>query len=338
MTIKKLLKIDNNTSVKAWPDKRLSEIYSTGMQFAFVGESTNLNGEKTLAQCHPYVLCKDFLTDVIWGVLHNKTATIFGFSFDKKNNPIPSLNPIKMMVRDKTRKNAALNKCAQQCAKFMHQVEKKLGFNLCTVEKCVDDQGFARWMFILDKRWVHAPPMISMLTLYLRIGMHYNDGDTMHKAVKTFKTAGAGGKNDAGYLKNSRKMRLLILEKGISIFCDDPKDNYPKDMNVNTLHGSSGIVNCINNAIFKKIWDLSGLDEIGKVKRKQPVAFSIKIEPGESITVAVKDEDGNVHKSEKITKADDQFPFIMRNLRGLIKRSDIVLPTITVKANEVEAE
>lgn len=226
---------------------RLTEIYSTGMQFSFVSPNDEI--------CHNWVLCKDFLTDTVWATVNQQKASIYGFSYSPETNPPISLNPVKLVVRDKQVSDTKFDEEMRQCLHFLNAVERKLKFAPSTLEQVSNGEKYPLWMFICDKRWIHAPPMISMLTLYIRAGRHYKEG-TFNQALKYFKTLNT---HDSRYIDASKPLRLLIMKKGISIFNDKMEDNYPSDSSISVMHNSCGIVNGKNSKI--KGWDFSEIDK-----------------------------------------------------------------------------
>lgn len=209
-----------------------------------------------------WVLCKDFLTDAIWAQLHGKTAQIFGFRYQPGTDPELSLDPVLVVVRNKTKSNAVFDKEIQQSLKFINLVEARMSFSLSTLQKVDDGTKHSVWLFTCPKEWVHAPPMFSMLTLFLRVGCHYKGGGKLNEALNDFKKNVKH--NDSSYLKSSRKLRLLIMKYGLSIFDKDIKKNYPADASVGTIHNSSGIVNSARSPVFKKLYNLSKLESMGK--------------------------------------------------------------------------
>lgn len=213
-------------------EKRLCEIYSSGFQFTFLS--------KDYKQCHHWVLCKDFLTDVIWSTVHNKSVSIYGFSYNPKENPkIDVDDNILIAVRNKQVAEDKFDKEINQCIKFLNIVERRLKIPESTIEKAENKENCI-WIFKCDKKWIIAPPMLSLLTLFIRVGCHYTGGGRLNAAIKDFKTTVKH--NDASYLKRSRNLRLKILKEGIGIFGENMKKNWPS-ADIGTVHDSWGIVN-----------------------------------------------------------------------------------------------
>ncbi len=273
----------------------LCEIYNLGFQMAFVSEK--------LEQCHPWVLCKDYLVDALWATFNKKKVAIYGFRYDPSDNDFPaiSLDPVKIIVRNKELDNNDFDKQIENCCKFINIVEARLKFKMAVIEKVkLGDKGSV-WMFTLDKRWIHASPMISMLSLFLRIGCFYNGKDRLQDTIRLFKKneegreyspAGEAKVNDGRYLSQSRRFRLLIMKKGISIFKPKMEDNYPNEEDIHTIHNNWGIVSSAKNSRFKTLWNLEGLDTIGgkskKKKKSKTLKQKVKIKNEKIIKVAKK--------------------------------------------------
>jgi hypothetical protein len=267
----------------------LCEIYSVGFQMAFVSEE--------FEQCHPWVLCKDFLTDSLWATFNTDKVRIYGFEYNPADHPLISLDPVRILVRNKEKSVLEFEREIQNACKFINLVEVRLKFNMASVERVEHSQGNAVWMFTLDKRWVHAPPMISMLSLFVRIGCCYDGKSSLNDAVRAFKNRTVDEPefdewgdcdseydgenqevvtNDKEYLSASRSMRLLILKKGISIFQPKMEDNYPGGCDIHTVHNDWGIVEAKRYEPFQTLWDLDGLDTIGKKKKAKKKAAKKK--------------------------------------------------------------
>ncbi len=241
-------------------EANLNEIYNTGFQLAFVSPENE--------QCHAWVLCKDFMNDVVWSQIHGEKVGIYGFSYDPSVNPNMSMDPVKIVVRDKEREPQEFDRVIKQSVKFLNIVERQHGFPESKAERVLFGKTDQRvWMFTCPPCWIHASPMLSLLTLYIRIGCHYPGGGSMNRAISYYRNEVEH--NDSGYLKESRQMRLLILKRGLSIFRPKMEDNYPKDADLHTVHHSWGIVNSPRQEQLQKLWDLKELSKMGKNKKTQ---------------------------------------------------------------------
>jgi len=239
--------------------QHLSEIYHAGFQLAFVSPD--------LEQCHPWVLCKDFMTDALWADLHKKKASIYGFTYDPAKDPKLTRTKTVVVVRNRQKTAEVFCKEIKLSIKFINCLEERMGFKPSKAEQVECGKDGCVWMITGDKKWMHAPPVFSLYSLYLRVGCFYDGKGRLHQAVRDFKKNVKH--NDAGYLKTSRKLRLLLLQSGLTIFKDKKEDNYPKSADIHEIHNQWGIVNAANCSRLQKIWDLSGLETIGKKTKKK---------------------------------------------------------------------
>ena len=53
--------------------RHLIQAYNSGLEYAFIS--------KDMKQCHPFVLCKDFLHDIVHANLNKKPVSIFGLVY-----------------------------------------------------------------------------------------------------------------------------------------------------------------------------------------------------------------------------------------------------------------
>jgi hypothetical protein len=213
----------------AFADKSMAQIYSSGLEFAFIGPEG--------IQCHSFAYCKDFLQDAIQATLHKKTSSIWGFSYDYKVNPPLDLENTRMAVRYKGR--ATLEEEVKNSVRFMNEIESELGFASTTVHDGGKHANAQTYVFISDKKWMHAPPLISMYSLLLRVGLNYKDGGWL----KHLEAGKFIGNNDASYISTGIKGIKDIVKKKIeNIFADKMEDNYPSSVSIGTMHDQSGIV------------------------------------------------------------------------------------------------
>lgn len=265
----------------------LCEIYSTGFQLAFASPE--------LEQCHSWVLCKDFLTDAVWATVNKGDVQIYGFRFNHKINPAISIKPVYLIARNKQVKNDIFDKCMENCQKFMNMLEVKLKFTLCKFEKIkyTGEGEYSVWLMTFDPKWLHAPPMVSMLSLMIRVGCHYSGKGYLNAALRKFKLSVKAKQqkmdsydgdtldeidgfealhNDAEYLRQSYAMRTLIFKNGLKIFKPTMAENYPNDVDVHTVHNHWGIVEARKFETFKTLWDLSGIEVIKEDLKKKKEA------------------------------------------------------------------
>ena len=184
--------------------KNISQIPKDGVEFAFVDEK--------FKQSHQLVWCKDFLQDVIAAVVQKKKISIYGFSFDPEKNTI-SMDRTRILIanhKDENFEQRVLN-----CQKFLKEFEAKLGLKRTRVFKCTSSPPTYKksGVFVLEssRRWLISPPMISLYSLFVRIGLVHNPeqtaqqtlDDVLSRKLKPYNHNG-GNDNDANFLSNGK--------------------------------------------------------------------------------------------------------------------------------------
>ena len=224
-------------------DKSMNQIYSTGLEFAFVNEAGK--------QCHAFAFCKDYLQDAVWAQINKSKAAIYGFSYEHGVNPPLDFNSMRMAVRNKGDKDFKA-KCEKALA-FIQQIDAAQGFEPTEMifggkYKDKTDDVF---VYVSDKRWLHSPVFVSFYSLCLRVGMTYDGGDwkSHFGGAKSYI-----GRNDKSYTGSAKKVLDKVIGKELEeLFAAKIDDNYPSDCGVSGLHNYSGIVSYANNNVPEKV-------------------------------------------------------------------------------------
>ena len=130
--------------------------------------------------------------------------------------------------------------------------EKKLGFQPSMIYEVPHDPSPC-WLIVGDKGWQHAPPMVGLFTLFIRLGIMHKLGADADETLKLAKDGkikiGTGteyaGNRDCSYISQAWKGIQVILKHGMEIFYEKMEDNYPKDLPNRgpSLHDDFGPVN-----------------------------------------------------------------------------------------------
>ncbi|KKL97880.1 hypothetical protein LCGC14_1829980 [marine sediment metagenome] len=270
-------------------DYDTNQIYSTGVEFAMVGRQ-----DKKWKQAMTFVFCKDFLHDTIWAMLHKKPVAIYDFSYnptgkvmeepkkgtsewytwselqgsvhdDKPKKDIPiHMGRTALLFRDTTLKGVVGKKRFHDhrlgALDFLHQVDKQMGFNPTQIYQVKGARnGPPTWLILGDKRWMHAPTLLSLYSILIRVGYYHNPGGAFMRTLEMVKEGEVGignatddmygdysdaaGCNDTSYVKQAWKGIEVILKHGIKVFHDEMIENYPEDVRTSVLHDKYGIVN-----------------------------------------------------------------------------------------------
>jgi len=235
-----------------------SQIYSKGFEFAFMSD---IDG--TYQQACTFVYCKDFLHDAVWAMVNKTKWSIYSFKYDSKKDVPLDMDNCVFAFRNTQYKGKAkdFHKARAACQEFLNGLEAKMGFQPSQVYEVPHADGPC-WLVVGDKGWQHAPPMVGLFTLMIRVGFMHKPGDTADATLKKAKdgkikigdSTGYAGNRDCSYISQAWKGLQVILKHGVEIFHDTIEENYPKDLpnKCGSLHDNLGPVNFAKNAAVKK--------------------------------------------------------------------------------------
>lgn len=219
--------------------QKLCQIYSKGVEFALVSDDYN--------QCIPFVMCRDWLQDAIYGTIYNKEVGIYGFKYDPSKMPKVDLNKTRIVVVNS--QDDSIGTKAESVIDFINQFERHL--KLERTKAVVISDVPAKYKkgggiyFEGSKKWMMAPPMISLYTLLIRVGFVHTIGETWRETVNKL----IEGKiapyqtHDSNYLKTAIEGIDNIMTIGYRpFFFGDVEKNYPEGIDMSSLHNNSGIV------------------------------------------------------------------------------------------------
>lgn len=232
-----------------------NQIYSKGFEFAFMSDV-----EGTYKQACTFVYCKDFLHDAMWAAVNRTKWSIFQFHYDTAKDILLDMNHCVLAFRNTLYKTqtAEFHQAREACQEFLNELEEKMGFEPSQVYE-VPHADSPCWLVIGDKGWQHAPPMVGLFTLVIRVGFMHQLGDsadeTLEKAkegkIKIGDNSDYAGHRDCSYIASAWKGIQVILKYGLDIFYENMSENYPKDLRQRgaNLHNDFGPVN------FTKVHD-----------------------------------------------------------------------------------
>jgi hypothetical protein len=251
--------------IKWYPNKKMNEIYQqTGIQFAFL----NADGE----QCHPFVLCRDFLHDAVKAHLNENAWNIYGFEYIYGKYPAIDMKAMRMLVRKEifTTKTAKVSAHSEKLIKkfiddmsyslkLLNHYEDIGKIPKSMIEETKDKLGNPISIFTGSPVWLSNTFFVSMYTYLIRLGDKDVDFKTeedlmkgyhilMEKHVKPGTTPKKNQKphdNDVGYLRNNwNKLRLVVKNRKELFGTDDVHPMYfDKGITSNTFHDRCGIFN-----------------------------------------------------------------------------------------------
>ena len=216
----------------------IAQMASRGLEYAFIAADGR--------QCTPLLFCKEFLLDATWGTIHNERAALYGFVFDAGSTKTPpvDLNHCRLLLRNKH--DTDFVQSTERCIAFLQQLEAEMEIEETSMQVCDDPpKDIPVVAFIGSPHWMIAPPMLSLYSLLIRVGMTYKEGDVWKYMERV-----ADGKvrttafTDAQYLRSSLPtIRRLIISAGVCFGSSSKlQDNWPLDLEEEILHEDMGIV------------------------------------------------------------------------------------------------
>jgi hypothetical protein len=224
-----------------WKPKksRISQVYSEGLEYAFITKDNK--------QIHQMVYCKDFLQDAIYALLNNKYVDIYNFIYSPGNDLPLCMDATKVILSHYKDKN--FRPKIPACVEFINQIEVLLKMKQTEVFEGSDAPAIYRkagiWMFVGSKRWMQSPPLISMYTLLLRIGLMHERGTHWRKTIEEMLDGKVSPYQvyDKKQLQNAMPGIEHILRFGDrKLFGGDIKKNYPNKISISEMHNSFGII------------------------------------------------------------------------------------------------
>lgn len=217
----------------------LCQVHSEGLEYSFAS--------KDYHQINPFVYCKDFLQDAIAGFLNNKRIQIYSFIYDPSHDIPLYLDQTRILITNA--QDNSLGSKIENCLDFINQIETRMKMKKTTVIECADPPELYKncgvWLFEGSKRWMKAPPMISLYTLIIRVGFSHKKGTPFEE---TFQNIIEGKtklyqKNDKGFIESSQKAFEWFFSYGDrKLFYPKIASNYPSDASIQDMHNSYGIV------------------------------------------------------------------------------------------------
>lgn len=234
--------------------------YNQSVMFSLVSDDNR--------QVSYFMVCRDYLQEIIQAGYIGESKTVCRTKYEKEQEP--AREHIKIMMTYGGAEN--IDAQIEQLQNFLHQAETALGLELTQIFN-VKHPNRRIFLFIGDKTWVSAPPMLSMYTLFLRTGLHHAGGnfrDTLNRIADG--TIKVNNSDDPEYIRESeRAFRWAFDEVNPKlIFSEDVKGNFTVPMPDNSwnMHSNSGIVAWSKKKMAKKIWP-QWYKTFNREKRKQ---------------------------------------------------------------------
>jgi hypothetical protein len=216
---------------------QIHQIYSKGLEFALVSENDE--------QCHNFVWCKDFLHDIIYATLNNRAIDIYQFKYNPEYQPKPCLSKIRLLIANSKEKR--LFKKIPACIDFLNQFEDTLNIKKTIVRECwkPPEQYTGVFLFEGSKRWLQAPPMLSLYSLLIRVGFVHTIGNSFAETIQGVKEGEIKPyqKYDKTWLNGIDLALDKLFKYGDRrIFSRNIRENYPSNIDIEQIHNYLGII------------------------------------------------------------------------------------------------
>lgn len=225
------------------PKKDYAEIYQqTKMQFAVCYREGD-----DIYKYSDWVKCRDFLTDIPWSIVHKKTVSIYGFTYDPKTIPY-NTDKIRYLLKDNNKdefKNIIDN------LHLLNKIEEKNGFEKSILTQIEDDV----WMIEGDIIWTESSFTVSLYTFFIKCLCY------KHKDNNLFSNLGTT--NESTYYEQVKTSLTPILYRLREVFEQTTtpsgriNEEEDKEISQGNLHNNSGIV-----AVLKVLPDWSCYSKI----------------------------------------------------------------------------
>ena len=217
-------------------DGGFGEAHSYGLEYSLLSKRKNTNGYVAI---HSPVLCKDFLSDLLWAEHTNNRVSIYGFSWrggQRKSFNIKTKKTFRLGIRLKGRRGLYENLEAPKLQEFLNEFEDLVGLPHSKVLHINDREAVVEF----DKEWTTQPVRVSLFTLLVRVGLRYNGCGVENWIAKIHKYGnGAVGSGDASLLHEAQQNFDNIFKRK----CLDFNQTYKQYSKVDVVHGYSGIAN-----------------------------------------------------------------------------------------------
>lgn len=200
-------------------------------------------------QASRFVMCKDFLADAFWANLYGKTTEIYDFEYDSSKWAKIDMTCCRLGVANQS--DAKFYEHITGALDFINQIAKMLRLKTSQVIRCSNPPDrYKSGVFVFENSamWLNSPPLLSLLSLVIRIGMIHKKGN---RSTDTFRNVLSSkihyGRDDTIQLKEARQGINLLLSLGYrKHFYKDNRKNWPAKADVEDIHEHCGIVGFSN--------------------------------------------------------------------------------------------
>lgn len=222
--------------------QHLNQVYSHGFEYAVINDKDQM--------ITPFVTCKDYFNDMVWALVHNKSAGIYGFKLDpSKAGFYADLNKLRIVIRDKSKKFEDVLNGISNSVELLNETFKELKFLPKLKVTCTANYSDGQCVVVnFPKKFMIIPPVMSSLFLFLRSGQKFDSSHTEFGTARSYienmsKISGSSyTSSDKSDMKHTLTMIDMIKEKKLSsLFSLELNVNYNPKHSIGTIHNYYGI-------------------------------------------------------------------------------------------------
>lgn len=218
--------------------------YVSGLQYSMASEDA---ADGAADQVMPFAFCREYLTDIVYSGLHNQPVNSYGLVIPAP--PRPATTRTRLLLSNPKEPADVFLARAVNAVDFVAHYEGLMDLPPSELVPCDSPppKTGAVVMFDGSNLWQSSPPMLSLYSLLIRIGMvHRSDErtpeDTMRLVVS--KTVKSYQVNDAEQARFAlRVIDWLAGKPGFrTLLGTSQAKNFPNRLTVDDLHTRSGVV------------------------------------------------------------------------------------------------
>lgn len=211
---------------------KYAQAYSSGVKMSIISPEKK--------QLKPFFFCADYLNEVCAAGFTNEKKSIFGFSYDPKEDVVSNDNLEVLITSD----SHDLVKSIQAAKKFLNGFERKIGLKLSKFAICDDHPKYKGNVILItaDKRIKNTVLLLTAWRVVLRNSFSANKEKTFDQNMKDFldkKNQIIGHGDDHQFKRIEKFLDYVKKDKEFVDYFDI--ENY--ELHTDIIHSYSGLQN-----------------------------------------------------------------------------------------------
>lgn len=227
-------------------NKYLNQVFTKGIQYAFL--------TRKFEQINHFAYCKDYLQDIVYCNIHKSKFNLYGMQYDYDKDLKLPYNTL-LAIRSLKKNKILCKKNVDNLLSFLNDIETKLKFRKTRLILCNNiQQNYDCIILDGSAKWKFSPPLISLYSLLIRIGVDYNNQGPIEylNLIKNTKSKFIFNRDQVLIDKIIPLLNSLFNNGIMSYFYKAKIENYPKSDNIYDVHNSSGIIALANKNCYIK--------------------------------------------------------------------------------------